>query len=103
MTIVISRILIGSVALGLLPLNAMADSDVHNNRRQTASGALHAAAHREQIVRREKPNSVHYRVSGGHAPWRDDRAFDRSILGSAPNMGIDDYCDLPSTGCSTRY
>jgi hypothetical protein len=95
MTIVISRILIGSAALGLLSLNAMADSDLHDDRHQIASGALHPAApHRRQIVRS---------VSGSHAFRRDDRAFGRSIRESAPNMAIDDYCDLPSTGCSTRY
>src|ERR1700693_4981829 len=104
MTIVISRILIGSVALAWLPLNAMADSDMRNNRHQTASGALHPTApHRRPIVRRDTPDSVRYRVSGSHAFRRDDRAFGSSILGSAPKMGIDDDCDLPSTGCSTRY
>jgi hypothetical protein len=103
MTIVISRILIGS-ALGSLPLNAMDDSDLHDDRHQIASGALHPAApHRRKIVRRETPDCVRYRVSGSRAFRLDDRAFGNPSLGSAPNIGIDDYCDLQSTGCSTRY
>ena len=95
-----SKILIGSMVFGELPLTALAGANRQSDGRQTVRSVSQAmAAHRRQIVRSETANAAAFRVSQRQTLWPRAGAFDASIRGAAPNAVIDDCCDLPSTGC----
>jgi hypothetical protein len=97
----ISKILIGSMVFGLVPLAALADSKGHDDSRQTVRSVSQAvAAHRRQIARGEKSNGARLRVPEKRAFSPASRSLDSSVRAATPNPVFDDYCDLPSTGCT---